>query len=132
MRSRPTISTGIVHFIGQRSSDELAALYSESDAFCLPSRLEGLPLALIEAMAYGLPVVATPVGCVEDLVIDGETGLLASTGDPESVAIQLKRLIEDPELRDALGKRGAGHVAIHMGPQVVAGAWREIYEAAAA
>jgi glycosyltransferase involved in cell wall biosynthesis/GT2 family glycosyltransferase len=122
----------IVNFIGQRSSEELAALYADSDAFCLPSHLEGLPLALIEAMAYGLPAIATPVGCVEDLVIDGDTGLLARTGDPISLAGQLSRLIRDPQLRRTLGESGARHVAAHMGQDVVAGAWREIYASAAA
>jgi glycosyltransferase involved in cell wall biosynthesis len=122
----------VVNFVGQRSSKELAALYGDSDVFCLPSRLEGLPLALIEAMAYGLPAVATPVGCVKDLVIEGETGLLARTGDPISLASQLRRLIEDPELRRRLGQSGARHVAAHMGPNVVAAAWREIYTSAAA
>jgi glycosyltransferase involved in cell wall biosynthesis len=117
----------IVDFIGQRAPEELAPLYAGSDAFCLPSHLEGLPLALIEAMAYGLPVVATPVGCVEDLVIHGETGLLTPASDPTSLAEQLSRLIRDPELRRTLGKNGARHVAAHMGPNVVAATWREIY-----
>jgi glycosyltransferase involved in cell wall biosynthesis len=123
---------GAVRFLGQRGPDELASLYRGSDAFCLPSHLEGLPLALIEAMAYGLPAVATPVGCVEDLVIDGETGLLAEAGDPTSLSKQLGRLIRDPELGIRLGRTGARHVAVHMGSEVVAAAWREVYTSATA
>jgi glycosyltransferase involved in cell wall biosynthesis len=118
---------GIVSFIGQRAPEELAPLYSGSDAFCLPSRLEGLPLALIEAMAYGLPVVATPVGCVEDIVIHGQTGLMARVGDPTSLFEQLSRLIRDADFRRELGQSGARHVAAHMGSDVVAAAWRDIY-----
>jgi glycosyltransferase involved in cell wall biosynthesis len=117
----------VVSFLGERAPAELASLYASSDAFCLPSRLEGLPLALIEAMAYGLPVVATPVGCVEDLVIHGRTGLLARVGDPASLFEQLSRLIADADLRRELGRNGSRHVALHMDPGVVAAAWREIY-----
>jgi glycosyltransferase involved in cell wall biosynthesis len=122
----------VVSFVGQHGTDELSSFYKNSDGFCLPSRLEGLPLALIEAMAYGLPAVATPVGCVDDLVIDGETGLLAQINDPKSLSEQLGRLIRDPELRRKLGQNGARHVAAHMGPDVIANAWCKIYASVAA
>jgi glycosyltransferase involved in cell wall biosynthesis len=116
-----------VSFLGQHAPDELASLYARSHAFCLPSHLEGLPLALIEAMAFGLPVVATPVGCVEDIVIHGQTGLLARVGDSTSLFEQISRLIQDADLRRELGRNGSRHVATHMGPDVVAAAWRDIY-----
>jgi glycosyltransferase involved in cell wall biosynthesis len=121
----------VVNFLGQRAPEELPSLYAGSDAFCLPSRSEGLPLALIEAMAHGLPVVATPVGCVEDLVIHGKTGLLARVGDANSLFEQLSRLIRDSDLRRELGRNGSRHVATHMGPDVVAAAWREVYSSLA-
>ncbi len=117
----------IVYFLGQRAPEELPSLYADSDAFCLPSRLEGLPLALIEAMAYGLPVIATPVGCVEDLVIHGKTGLLAKVGDAISLSEQIGRLARDPALGDELRSNGSRHVAAHMGPDVVAKVWHDIY-----
>ena len=116
-----------VHFLGRRTPQELASLYGESDVFCLPSHEEGLPLALIEAMAHGLPAVATPVGCVEDIVIAGETGLLATVGDATSLSEEIGRLARDPDLRRTLGRDGARHVARHMGSDSVAAAWREIY-----
>jgi len=117
----------VVNFLGQRAPDELPSLCAASDAFCLPSRLEGLPLALIEAMAYGLPVVATPVGCVGDLVIHGETGLMARVGDPASLSEQLSLLARDPDLGHELGQSGARHVARHMDTNVIARAWHDIY-----
>jgi glycosyltransferase involved in cell wall biosynthesis len=120
-----------VHFLGRRSSEELASLYLSSDAFCLPSHVEGLPLALIEAMAHGLPAVATPVGSVEDVVIREQTGLLARVGDPVSLSEEIGRLARDPDLRRRLGRDGARHVATHMGSDVVAAAWREIYSSLA-
>jgi glycosyltransferase involved in cell wall biosynthesis len=118
---------GVVDFLGQRAPDELPPLYSESDVFCLPSRLEGLPLALIEAMAHGMPAVATPVGCVEDLVIHEETGLLARVADPASLADEIEHLATDPTLRSALAEHGSRHVVEHMGPGVIADAWRSVY-----
>ncbi len=116
-----------VRFLGPREPEELPVLYAQSHAFCLASHLEGLPLALIEAMAYGLPAVATPVGCVEDIVIHGQTGLLARVGDPVSLSEQLTRLLRDSDLRRELGRNGSRHVATHMGPDVIAAAWRDIY-----
>ena len=116
-----------IRFLGPRKSEELPALYAQSHALCLPSRHEGLPLALIEAMAYGLPVVATPVGCVGDLVIHNETGLLVKVGDASSLAKQIARLAGDTALRQRLGRNAARHVAVHMAPDIVAAAWREIY-----
>jgi glycosyltransferase involved in cell wall biosynthesis len=120
-----------VRFLGPREPEELPALYAQSHAFCLPSHMEGLPLSLIEAMAYGLPVVATLVGCVGDLVIHGKTGLLARVGDPASLSEQLSLLARDPNLRHELGENGARHVAIRMGTNVIATAWHEIYSSLA-
>ncbi len=117
-----------VQFLGRRTPEELALLYASSDAFCLPSHEEGLPLALIEAMAHGLPAVATPVGSVEDVVIPDETGLLVAVGDAASLSEAIGRLARDPDLRDRLRRDGARHVNAHMGSDVVASAWREIYE----
>jgi glycosyltransferase involved in cell wall biosynthesis len=116
-----------VRFLGPREPSELPGLYARSHAFCLPSHLEGLPLALVEAMAYGIPAVATPVGCVEDLVIDDETGLLVKAGDTLSLAQAMSRLARDRGLRQRLGRNGSAHVAARMGSDVVASAWRDTY-----
>jgi glycosyltransferase involved in cell wall biosynthesis len=82
-----------VHFAGYQPSPE--CFYAAMDAFTLTSRLEGLPLALLEACAAGLPVVASAVGGVPKIVIDGETGLLFSNGDVEALMQCLKRLVSD-------------------------------------
>lgn len=73
------------------------------DIFCLPSREDLSPLVLIEAAAAGLPVVATDVGAINDIVIDGETGLLVPPNRPDALAAALRRLVDDPELRLRLG-----------------------------
>lgn len=93
-----------VRLLGLRS--DVARLLSAADLFLLTSVSEGIPLAVIEAMAAGLPVVATHVGGVGEVVQDGETGLLAPSGDPAAVAGQVLRIAADPALGQRLGQRG--------------------------
>lgn len=84
---------------GEQKLKRLAA----ADIYVLPSHHEGLPLSILEAMASGLPVVATRVGGIPDLVSDGQTGLLVDPEDLRSLAEALARLVEDPSLRLSLG-----------------------------
>ncbi len=97
-----------VHFAGQVSPGErvLAAL----DLFVLPSRKEGLGVAALEAMAAGLPVVASRAGGLAESVLDGETGLLVPPGDPAPLAEALETLLRDPALRERMGAAGARRV----------------------
>ena len=88
------------HFTGYRS--DVGEVYAAVDAFCLTSANEGTPATIIEAQAAGLPVVATNVGGVADIVRDGESGILADAGDVEGVADGLARLAEDAALRQAM------------------------------
>jgi glycosyltransferase involved in cell wall biosynthesis len=76
------------------------------DVMALPSRSEGFPLAIVEAMLAARPVVATRVGSIGDAVIDGETGLLVEKEDADGLAAALCRLRDDPSLRVRLGQRG--------------------------
>lgn len=76
------------------------------DVMALPSRSEGFPLAVIEAMLAARPVVATRVGSVAEAVLDGETGLLVDKDDVDGLSMALRRLRDDPALRLHLGQRG--------------------------
>ncbi|MEW6224331.1 MAG: glycosyltransferase [Chloroflexota bacterium] len=91
-----------VTFCGWRTDTE--AWYAAADFVCLSSDNEGTPLAIIEAAAAGRPAVATAVGGVADVVIDGVTGLLASATDEDALAGALIRLADDPDLRARLGE----------------------------
>jgi glycosyltransferase involved in cell wall biosynthesis len=76
------------------------------DAFVLPSRFEGFPLSVVEAMLAGLPVVASRVGSMPEAVRDGETGLLVLPDDPHALASALRRVLDDADLRTRLGRQG--------------------------
>ena len=83
--------------------DELDRLYARAAVVACPSRREGFGVACLEAMAHGRPVVATSVGGLRDLVVDGETGLLVPPGDVSALQSALERLLRDAGLRRALG-----------------------------
>ena len=75
-----------------------------SDMLCLPSHREGFPLAIIEAAAAGVPTVASRIYGISDAIVDGHTGLLHALGDPNDLAVQLERLVADPDFRCKLGE----------------------------
>ena len=87
-------------------ADDVPEQLAGADVFVLSSRSEGLPMSILEAMAAGLPVVATRVGGIPELVDDGRTGLLVGAGDVDALAEALQRLVDDPELRRTLGAAG--------------------------
>ena len=93
-----------VTFAGGRV--DVPALLAAADVFVLSSRSEGLPLSVLEAMAAALPVVATRVGGIPEVVVDGETGILVDAGDAAGLAAALERLLADAELRARLGRAG--------------------------
>jgi glycosyltransferase involved in cell wall biosynthesis len=93
-----------VHLAGHRP--EARTLLDAADVFVLPSRHEGMPLALLEAMDAGLPVVATRVVGSDEVVVDGETGLLVRPQDPPALVAAIARLLADPVLRERYGAAG--------------------------
>ena len=98
---------GLAHAVelaGERR--DVPALLASGDVFVLSSRSEGAPISILEAMAAGLPVVASDVGGVGELVVDGETGLLVPPADPARLADALERLLGDSALRRRLGAAG--------------------------
>ena len=91
-----------VELVGER--DDIAELLSTADIFVLSSASEGMPISIIEAMAAELPVVATAVGGIPELIVDGETGFLVPARDSSALAHALGCLVADPALRRRQGK----------------------------
>jgi glycosyltransferase involved in cell wall biosynthesis len=92
--------------VGFVPHDELQRLYARAAIVACPSRREGFGVACLEAMAHARPVVATAVGGLRDLVVDGETGLLVPPRDPAALRAALERLLADADLRRRLGVSG--------------------------
>jgi glycosyltransferase involved in cell wall biosynthesis len=97
-----------VSFHGERTN--LEPVYAALDLLLLPSRRDMAPLVVLEALARGLPVVATRVGSVAELLLSGEAGLLVEPEDPSALAAAIVTLREDPELAHSIATRGRSHV----------------------
>ena len=93
-----------VELLGWVSGEAKHEAFCEAKALCLPSYAEGFPMAVLDAWAYGLPVVTTPVGGVPDVAVDGENMLLFKPGDVDALAMQLERIINDERLRQKLSE----------------------------
>ena len=99
---------------------EVARLLDTASIFALPSQNEGLPVALLEAMAHGLPCVVTPVGGIPDLVTDGRDGLMVQPDDPEGLADAIAGLLRDAGRRAAIAPAGPAEVERRCALPVVA------------
>lgn len=114
-----------VHLLGERR--DVARVLAALDVFALSSITEGLPLALLEAMATALPVVATAVGGVPAVVSHGHTGFLAASGDLVHFTRHLAGLVSDRPLRNQLGENGRHIAATHHDARVVAQSYLHLY-----
>lgn len=115
-----------VHFLGFQA--DMAALYAQCDIVCLGSLFEGFPLSVLEAMAAARPVVAGRIPGIDEIVVDGETGLLVQPGDPTALAAALERLFRDPVHAAALGTRGRKRVEREFSAEAMAQGISLIYD----
>lgn len=98
-------------FLGWISGEVKDDLFRKSTIFCLPSYAEGFPMAVLDAWAYALPVITTPVGGIPDIAKNGENMLLFNPGDVKTLASQIERMIVDSGLRERIAK-ASHHLAI--------------------
>ncbi|MQC26796.1 MAG: glycosyltransferase family 1 protein [Chloroflexi bacterium] len=114
--------TGRLEFKGWLERAELPDAFGAANLFVYPSRHEGMPNALLEAMASGLPAVASRIAGNEELALDGKTGLLVQGEDVPALRAALKRLLEDAALREQMGKAAQHRAAERY-------SWDEVAEA---
>ena len=115
-----------VRFLGARS--DIPALLRASDLFVLPSRYEGFPLALLEAMAAEVAVVATRIAGVDELVVDGQTGTLVEAGDSSALGTAISSLLGDADRRQELATRGHELVLQRHGAEATTARVTRVYE----
>jgi glycosyltransferase involved in cell wall biosynthesis len=106
---------------------DVADLLAAADAFCMPSHREALPMALLEAMASGTPIVASRVGGIPEAVADGREGLLVPPGDVPALTVALRRLLADPGLRRRLAEAARERVLGEFGVGAMATAYQSLY-----
>lgn len=121
---------GTVALERARTGAALVDAYRDADVFLSTSAYEGFGLAIVEAMAAGLPVVATAVGGVTDLVVDGETGVLAPAGDLDALAAGVSALLADPERAHELGAAGRERARRQFDVAAMAAGYERLYRSA--
>jgi glycogen synthase len=110
--------------------DEVVQLYSHAAVFVCPSIYEPFGLINLEAMACGTPVVASRVGGIPEVVVDGETGLLVEPGDPVALADALRRVLDDPARAARMGEAGRRRVEANFSWDRIASLTLEVYRQA--
>lgn len=121
--------SGIVEMKGYMPHHDIPAFLMNTDMFVLASFSEGRPNAMLEAMAAGVPVIASNIEGVREIISHGENGLLFEPGRPEQLAEQIEQLIREPKLRIALGRAGRESVEKHvLSWEDSAKAYAELYQ----
>jgi glycosyltransferase involved in cell wall biosynthesis len=108
-----------VRFLGAGTREDVVALFRAVDAALLTSAWENLPHALLEALAAGTPVIATAVGGIPEVVVDGENGLLVAAGDIDALASAVDRVVHDRSLRESLAAGAAPSVEELAEPRIL-------------
>ncbi len=115
-------------FLGWVNGEAKDKAFKESAIFCLPSYAEGFPMAVLDAWAYGLPVITTPVGGIPDIAKDGENMLLFNPGDTDALSVQIKRMIDDVDLRKSIADESVKLAATTFNIQTINDELKNIYK----
>ncbi len=117
----------IVIFEGWVSGDKKIELLNKSDAYILPSYKEGLPISILEAMSYEMPIISTPVGGIPEIVSNGENGYLVEPGNKEDIYKAIISLLNNTDLRNRMGKVSLSRVGEHL-PEYVEKQLETLYD----
>lgn len=116
-----------VNFLGWRELEEIPALYREADVFILPSIMEGMPSVALQAMASGLPVIASRVKGFEEILEENGNGLFAEYNNPKEFADAIEKLLKSPELRESMSKKSY-EKSKKFSWEIIAKQYLELYE----
>lgn len=115
-----------VHFLGER--DDVAQILAASDTFVLSSFSEGIPLAVLEAMAAGLPVIATSVGGLPEVIRDGVEGFLVPPADVEALQSAMSQMVRDCDARSAMSRAATSTISQRFDARVMVASYLSIYK----
>jgi len=118
-------------FVGPLPSADALEMTAAADIFARPSRSDGIPYAVLEAMALQLPVVASAQGGLAEVVADGETGILTPVGDVAALAAAIERLRADPALRAGMGRAAWERVRLEFSESKMLDAYEAVFRSAA-
>lgn len=116
-----------IRFLGKLKNDKIADILGITDIFVLASEREGLPASLLEAMASGCPVVATAVGGIPEVILDGLTGFLVPRRNPRALADKLAQLLSDADLCASMSAQSRKHVAARFTVERMAEGYEDLY-----
>lgn len=116
-----------VEFCGPVNKEQIPQILSQADVFVLPSYAEGLPMALLEAMGFGIPVVATNVGAIPEVVTEGKSGFIVRPGDIDALANRIISLLMDVKMRRRMGADARATVERRYNIQRTAKELRSVY-----
>lgn len=119
--------SGIVEWLGEIPNCRVADFYKKTDVIVVPSRQESFGVTAVEGSACARPIIASRVGGLPEVVLDGETGIMAEPGDIESLVQAMERLIHNPEERAKMGKAGREFVLKHYDWQRNVTQMEEVY-----
>jgi glycosyltransferase involved in cell wall biosynthesis len=137
-RARSAGIAARVHFLGDLPQDTVGAWFAAADVTVVPSvrddsgNVDGLPNTVLEALASGTPLVATPAGGIASVITDGETGAIVAERDARALATAIDALLEDPARRVRLGRAGRAAVAAGFGWESAAARFESAYDRALA
>jgi glycosyltransferase involved in cell wall biosynthesis len=117
-----------VVFTGARR--DMPGVYASLDVLALPSLEEAMPMAVLEGMSAGKPVIATPVGAIPELLIPEKTGYLTPVGDADALAASILKLVRNPALAEAMGRSGRERVRANFSVASAASSYLALYERA--
>jgi glycosyltransferase involved in cell wall biosynthesis len=115
-----------VHFLGNR--DDVTEIFQAADVVWIPDHLDGGVMTALEAMAAGRPLIATRLGCAEEIVRDGESGVLVPTGDKPALARQTRILLDERTRAQQMGQAGRVRVAAHFSATAMIERFAGLYE----